>query len=103
MRDYLILVGVQLKGLFGINRFFRQKGSGAGKTARAVGASLLILFAIAFFVGAAALYNYFFLADLHVSARGRPPLQRRVRLSVSDPAYDLLVFNGGLPIRRKGL
>ena len=69
MRDYLILVGVQLKGLFGINRFFRQKGSGAGKTARAVGASLLILFAIAFFVGAAALYNYFFLADLHVSAR----------------------------------
>lgn len=34
MRDYLILVGVQLKGLFGINRFFRQKGSGAGKTAR---------------------------------------------------------------------
>ena len=30
MRDYLILVGVQLKGLFGINRFFRQKGSGAG-------------------------------------------------------------------------
>ncbi len=69
MRDYLILVGVQLKGLFGINRFFRQKGSGAGKTARAVVASLLILFAIAFFVGAAALYNYFFLADLHVSAR----------------------------------
>ena len=37
MRDYLILVGVQLKGLFGINRFFRQKGSGAGKAARAVG------------------------------------------------------------------
>ena len=99
MRDYLILVGVQLKGLFGINRFFRQKGSGAGKTARAVGASLLILFAIAFFVGAAALYNYFFLADLHVSAR-------------EDLLYSaafgflfliLLVFNGGLPIRRKGL
>ena len=79
MRDYLILVGVQLKGLFGINRFFRQKGSGAGKAARAVGASILILFAIAFFVGAAALSMGAMIdavvkeltknADLHVSAR----------------------------------
>lgn len=29
MRDYLILVGVQLKGLFGINRFFRIKREAA--------------------------------------------------------------------------
>lgn len=70
MRNYLLFVQLQLRGLFGAGRLSQKKGKRGGL--RLAGFALAALGGGAFFIGAAVLYNWFFLTDLHEI--GKPEL-----------------------------